>query len=73
MKTYIKLSIVIFLAFTVFGYSKGTPLKTVNLSIKNDFFKTPKKSLKLKSIDLIKPVSIPPDSNIDFREFFSNK
>ncbi len=73
MKIYIKLLIAIFLVFTAIGYPKGTPLKTVNLSIKNDFFKTPKKSLKLKSINLIKPVSIPPDSNIDFREFFSNK
>ena len=71
MKADIKFIIITLLFFTVTSYSKGTPPKPINLSIKQDFFKIPNKSLeKIKSIDLIKPASIPPDSNIDFREFF---
>ena len=71
MKTNIELLLITFLVFSATGYSKGTPLKSIDSSIKKDFLKVPPKVQKLKSIDLIKPASIPLDGNIDFREFFS--
>ncbi|NOZ90256.1 MAG: hypothetical protein GXO60_03105 [Epsilonproteobacteria bacterium] len=71
MKTDIKLIIMTFLFFSAIVYSKGTPPKPTDLSSKHEFLKVPNKNIsKFKSIDLIKPVSIPPDGNIDFRDFF---
>ena len=72
MKTDIKLITLTLLMFTSSGYSKVIPLKSSILDIQQDFFKSPDKSIKLKSINLIKPVSISLEGNIDFRKMFSN-
>jgi len=69
METNIKLIITLFIVTTT-AYSKGTPLEP---TIKEDFLKTPNKSVDLKSINLIKPVSIALEGDIDFRKFFSKK
>ena len=73
MKTDIKLMMIIFLIFTVTGYSKVVPIKLSILNIKEDFFNTPNKSRKFKSINLIKPVSISLEGNIDFKKIFSKR
>ncbi len=73
MKTNIKPMIIIFLIFTAMAYSKVIPLELSISHIKQDFFKTPTKSINLKSINLIKPVSVSLEGNIDFRKSFSKK
>jgi len=72
MKIDINLITITFLIFTSTAYSKGTPLESTIFS-KQDFLKIPNKSIDLKSINLIKPVSIALEGNIDFRKFFSKK
>jgi hypothetical protein len=64
MKTDVKLLGVGFLILTISAGAKGTPLKS-NIVI-NPYIN---KKIKLKPIDLIKPVSLPSDDNIDYREF----
>ncbi|HHH51279.1 MAG TPA: hypothetical protein ENK76_02790 [Campylobacterales bacterium] len=71
MKTDIKLITVTLFIFTATAYSKVMPIKSSIIDIKEDFFKTSDKSIKLKYINLIKPVSISLEGDIDFRKFFS--
>jgi len=71
METNIKL-IITLLIITSTAYSKGTPLEP-SISNKKDFLKTPNKSIDFKLINLIKPVSIALEGDIDFRKFFSKK
>jgi len=71
METNIKL-IITLLIVTSTAYSKGTPLEST-ISNKQDFFKISNKSIDLKSINLIKPVSMALEGDIDFRKFFSKK
>jgi len=72
MKIDINLITITLLIFTSTAYPKGTPLEST-ISSKQDFLKIPNKSIDLKSINLIKPVSIALEGDIDFRKFFSKK
>ena len=68
MKTDIKLLTLAILILTLSADAKNTPLE-LNIVV-NPYMKCDKK-VKLTPADLIKPVSLSADDNIDYRELFS--
>jgi len=75
MKRHTRRLILVLLVFSASLYAKSTPIKPPTSIIKKEFLKVPKKIVKMETkmetINLIKPVSNPPDEEIDFKEFFS--
>ncbi len=68
MKTDIKLLALAFLFLTLSADAKSTPMKA-NIDV-NPYIKCDKK-VKLTPVNLIKPVSMSSDDDIDYRELFS--
>jgi len=70
MKRHIRILILMLLVFSISLYAKSTPIKPDKSNIKKEFLKVPKKIVKIETINLIRPVSNPPDEELNFRAFF---